>query len=295
MLPKVSIVIPVFNGSNYLDDAIQSALAQTYPNIEVMVVNDGSCDDGASERIALGYGTRLRYFHKTNGHVASALNFAIERMSGEYFSWLSHDDLYAPDKVAVQVKMLRGMDDRTVVYSDFEILDEATGKRVPVRLQDVPPEHFRLELTRSNSLHGCTLLIPRSAFDECGLFDESLRTTQDYDMWFRIAGRFRFLRAPHILVTGRQHADQGSRKLQGIALRECDELLSGFVSALSTDELRGMHTNRVWAAYLRLADNLRKRGFTGAAETAARKAVEAVQGEGWLSKVGCRVAAACLR
>lgn len=66
-LPLVSIVIPVYNGDNFLSEAIDAALSQTYPNIEIIVVNDGSRDDGATERVALSYGERIRYFNKSNG------------------------------------------------------------------------------------------------------------------------------------------------------------------------------------------------------------------------------------
>ena len=90
MQPTVSIIIPVYNGSNYLQEAIDSALAQTYPNCEILVINDGSCDEGKTEAIALSYGDRIRYFKKENGGVASALNMGIRQMTGEYFSWLSH-------------------------------------------------------------------------------------------------------------------------------------------------------------------------------------------------------------
>ena len=103
--PKVSIVIPVFNGSDFLNQAIDSALAQTYPNLEIIVVNDGSTDEGKTERIAESYGPKIRYFWKTNGRVASALNFGIQRMTGDYFSWLSHDDVYYPEKIHEQMDL----------------------------------------------------------------------------------------------------------------------------------------------------------------------------------------------
>ena len=85
--PKVSIVIPVYNGSNYLREAIDSALAQTYKNIEVIVINDGSNDRGKTDKICKSYGNKIRYFKKENGGVSSALNMGIEKMEGEYFSW----------------------------------------------------------------------------------------------------------------------------------------------------------------------------------------------------------------
>ena len=96
--PKISIVILVYNGANFLSQAIDTALAQTYDNIEIIVVNDGSNDDGATGQVALSYGDKINYFSKPNGGVSSALNYAIEKMQGDYFSWLSHDDLYEPEK-----------------------------------------------------------------------------------------------------------------------------------------------------------------------------------------------------
>ena len=120
MDPLVSIVIPVYNGSNYLREAIDSALAQTYSNIEVIVVNDGSNDDGATWKIAHSYGDKIRYFEKENGGVSTALNFGIANMRGKYFSWLSHDDLYYPNKIQVQIDALRKAGDMSkIVYSNW--------------------------------------------------------------------------------------------------------------------------------------------------------------------------------
>ena len=107
--PKVSIVIPAYNASNYLEEAIDSALAQTYSNIEIIVVNDGSLDDGATERVALAYGDKIRYFYKENGGSSSALNFGIANMTGEWFSWLSHDDLYLPEKIEKQIAYISSL------------------------------------------------------------------------------------------------------------------------------------------------------------------------------------------
>ena len=113
--PKVSIIIPVYNGSLYMREAINSALSQTYRNIEVIVVNDGSNDEGKTKDIALSYGGQIRYFEKENGGVSTALNLGIQNMSGEYFSWLSHDDKYLPDKVEKQIKTLLKVPDKNAV------------------------------------------------------------------------------------------------------------------------------------------------------------------------------------
>lgn len=263
--PLVSIVIPVYNGSDYLSEAIDSALAQTYPNLEIVVVNDGSCDDGATERIALSYGDKIRYFSKVNGGVATALNTAIEKMTGEYFSWLSHDDLYAPDKVETQIRALSKMKDvdRVILYGDIAVFTDDPKQASELHLPEVPPENFRCFLTTNSSLHGCTLLIPKTAFDECGVFDVGLRTTQDYELWFRLAGRYRFVHQPMILVKARRHAEQGSIKMKDTALAECNALLIQFTKQLALAELVTEHP-AASVAYAQIAASCILRGFNSA-------------------------------
>lgn len=228
-LPLVSIVIPVYNGSNYLADAIESALAQTYPAFEVLVVNDGSTDGGATDRIARGYLPRIRYFEQPNGGVSAALNRGIREAGGKYVAWLSHDDTFAPDKLARQVEALEARSDpRLLLFGDYEVEEVDSGRRFEKRL----PSFLRGERLPENlallflgHLHGCTLLIPARAFAEAGLFDASLRTTQDYDLWFRmLRAGYRFSHAPGTVVRTRWHAAQGSRALSALHLQECTAL-----------------------------------------------------------------------
>lgn len=280
MEPKVSIVIPVYNGADYLDEAIESALAQTYKNVEVIVINDGSCDGGATERVALRYGKRIRYLSKVNGGVASALNLAILEMTGEYFSWLSHDDLYCRDKIERELEGVRALplaeQGRAIIYSDYAVFSGDPDKTIPVRLPGVAAAEFRFWLTTTNSLHGCTLLIPRAAFVECGKFDESLRTTQDYDLWFRMAGNFRFQHIPQVLVKARSHSEQGSIKMATTALAECNALLMHFTKELTECELTVGGRRSLAVAYAEISASLWRRGFLPAATVAARLAIRRV-------------------
>lgn len=270
--PLVSIVIPVYNGSNYVSQAIDSALAQIYRKIEVLVINDGSDDGGETERIALSYGAKIRYYKKPNGGVASALNVAISEMSGEYFSWLSHDDLYVRDKVKRQVEalsLLLPIDrDRTIVYSNYDVFTTDPEKSIPGLLRGVASDMFRYWLTTENTLHGCTLLIPKSAFVEAGRFKETLRTTQDYDLWFRMARNYRFVYLPERLVKARSHSEQGSIKMSALALRECNTLLAGFIDDLSCDEILRSTQNELSAAYAQIAASMWERNFFGAGRLA---------------------------
>jgi len=208
--PKVSIVIPVFNGADFMAEAIDSALAQTYGNIEVIVVNDGSRDGGKTDAIARGYGDRIRYFIKENGGVATALNLGIKVMDGDYFSWLSHDDVYYLDKIEEQVNYLRTGPREVVLYGDFDCIDLNSKFLHAERVPHIEPSLFRFLLLACHPINGCTTLVPRSCFDAVGFFNEELRVVQDYEMWFRLARRYDVVHVPRIVLKSRLHPGQGS-------------------------------------------------------------------------------------
>ena len=273
--PKISIVIPVYNGSNYLREAIDSALAQTYANKEIIVVNDGSNDDGLTEQIALSYGNKLCYFSKSNGGVASALNKAISEMSGDYFSWLSHDDLYFPDKLSIQIEALLATNNpKTVIYSDFVLFQENEEYYQEIKIPYVPAEQFRYFLTVRNAVHGCTLLIPKSAFIECGKFNEDLRYGQDYELWFKMSQQYRFVHVAECLVKGRQHPGQDSITMKTSAVNEYNELMMWFINSLTPTELLVEGNSSVSLAYAVIAISQKKRGFNKAANYAQRLALK---------------------
>lgn len=228
--PKVSIVIPVCNGSDYLRSAIESALNQTYKNIEVIVVNDGSNDEGKTEAIANSYGQRIRYLYKENGGVASALNVGIRNMAGEYFSWLSHDDVYYPNKLEEQINYLQIMNrNDIIIYSDYELIDKNSTLIRDVRLKKIDPRKMPAALLKKSFINGCTLLIPSICFDNEMPFKENLKSTQDYDLWFRLSLSYDFVHLNRILIRSRQHSKQASRTLRKSHKKECNEF---FISSM---------------------------------------------------------------
>lgn len=214
-LPLVSIIIPVYNGSDYLAEAIQSALDQTYANCEVLVINDGSTDNGVTRELALTYGDKIRYFEKENAGVASALNFGIKKMKGDYFSWLSHDDKYLQHKVQSQINYIAGNDESNVIlFSNYREIDVKSNIIGESKIKISQTEFMQVYIALKRPLiNGNTVLIPCSAFDKVGLFDESLRFTQDYDMWFRLSKSFKFLFQEDILIESRIHPNQGSKTM----------------------------------------------------------------------------------
>lgn len=242
--PKVSIIIPVYNGANYMRQAIGSALAQTYGNIEVIVVNDGSRDGGETARIARSYGDLIRYFEKPNGGVATALNLGIEKMRGEYFSWLSHDDMYTPQKIQEEVRRLISAEDRTTIIAEgYQVVNSEGEYQYTVNLHSL----YAVErLTNSmflimrGGINGCALLIHKSHFERAGLFDPALPTTQDCDLWFRM---FRgqtvyYMKTANVL--SRSHEEQGSKALLTEHVKECDILWTGMMDALTAEEKKAM-------------------------------------------------------
>jgi glycosyltransferase involved in cell wall biosynthesis len=121
--PLVSVVIPTYNNARYLAAAIDSALAQTWPRVEVIVVDDGSRDE--TPQVVAPYGDRVVYLRQENQGLAAARTAGLARATGVYVAWLDSDDVWNPEKLAVQVAFLEGRPDVTVVATDFSAFDDA--------------------------------------------------------------------------------------------------------------------------------------------------------------------------
>lgn len=259
MNPLVSIIIPVYNGSDYLSKAIKSAINQTYQNIEIIVVNDGSNDNDATEKIALSFGDKVKYIKKENGGVSTALNLGIQNMKGEYFSWLSHDDMYTPNKIQLQIDFLKLSNIKDAIcYSDFELLFVDTNQKDIIKMPLVNESDFQLWIATDNKLHGCTLLIPKVCFDKFGVFNVDLLATQDYDLWFRFSESTTFLYQSEVFVISRQHSQQTTYKISKRVILEGNLLRINFFKNL-------LQKNVTIKSPLKLAFNfIRSRKFLAA-------------------------------
>lgn len=240
-LPRVSIIIPVYNGANYLDESIKSALAQTYQNLEVIVVNDGSTDMGATEKIAQSFGDKIKYFHKENGGVASALNFGIQKMTGSYLSWLSHDDLYEKTKIEDQVRMAVTHGGNTVIACNARVLFESGIKKPgPINKNVFKYFDIFLAISADVGLNGCSLLIPKKAFLDSGGFNSALPVTQDYDLWFRLyhEHNYKFALLDKDLVVYRRHQEQDSVKKEQLSIKAGDNLHYDILNTVKYEEFK---------------------------------------------------------
>lgn len=226
--PIVSIIIPVYNGSNFLSESIESALAQTYDNIEIIVVNDGSKDEGATESIALAYGDKIRYYSKSNGGVSSALNLGIQKMNGEWFSWLSHDDLYTADKIEKQIieinKLMnsdKGLLNKRIVILSNSILIDIHGNELKRSIKFKSGHYSGKQMFSATlkglGINGCSFLLPHKCFDEVGFFNTDLKYIQDYDLWYKLMIKgYEFYCIDHKSVKMRVHGGQVTAKHPGL-------------------------------------------------------------------------------
>ncbi|MBX6377398.1 MAG: glycosyltransferase, partial [Clostridia bacterium] len=195
-MPRVSVIIPVYNQGRFVEEAIESVFAQTYTDWELVVVDDGSTDD-TPERVQ-PHLPRLRYVHQEHGGTPSALNRAVRASTGELVAWLSADDAFLPRKLELQVAYFddvrRDRPELGMVYTDFFFVGEdgAIRERVASPEYGSRQEWRRVLVATGCPINGSTTLVHRACFEKVGLFDETLLQAHDYDLWIRLTGHYDF-------------------------------------------------------------------------------------------------------
>lgn len=229
-ITRVSIIIPFYNCA-YVDQAIESALKQTYPNIEVLVVNDGSTK--FTEKIT-PYLSRIRYFEKENGGTASALNLGIKNATGEYFAWLSSDDLFYENKVSKQLAFMKERNcyisytNYSLIDSDSKIFHKAAAVHFPYKID------FLQNLRKGCNINGCTVMMKMELFSKLGLFNENLKFTQDYDFWLRAVQHYELCYLNESLVKYRVHNQMGTKRFYELIAKEVKALNQKYEEILIT-------------------------------------------------------------
>jgi glycosyltransferase involved in cell wall biosynthesis len=226
--PLVSVIIPNYNYGRFLKQAIDSVLAQTYPRVEALVVDDGSKDD--SEEVLRGYGERIRWFRQQNQGVSAARNRGVRESHGAYLAFLDADDYWMPAKLEKQMELSLGDPELGLVGCRLDIFDELGVSRVCLDGMSgwVAQELLLLQRCVVPGA-GSSLLVPRALFEEMGGFDERLSTSADWDFCYRAASRRRIGFVPELLVRVRQHSGSMQRNID---LMEKDMML-GFRNAFA--------------------------------------------------------------
>jgi Glycosyl transferase family 2 len=233
--PTVSVVMPVYNGENYLRLAIESVLCQTFQDFEIILIDDGSKD--STPEIAQSYGGRMRYVRQENAGVAAAVNHGISLARGRYFAWLSHDDLWAPEKLSAQLQALQRAGGPAVCYTDVKWID-GEGKVFEEKELPLPDrrELVRAILRLEPVLYAAySLVCDLHCFEQVGLYDVERRRTQDADMLLRLARSFPFVRVPEKLTFIREHGARESYHASFVA--EANMFYREWLNALTPEEL----------------------------------------------------------
>lgn len=199
--PLVSIIMPCYNGEEFLAEAIGSVLGQTFQDFELIVVDDGSTDGSAG--ILAGYGDRVRVIRQANGGVSAARNVGIEAAHGEFIAFLDSDDYWEPEFLD---EMVKGMADaRTAIaYCGWQNVGVGEGKPfVPPNYEEPDKMDHLLRFASLWPIHA--ILIRRSLMPEGAPFNPEYPACEDYDLWLRIASFHRIHLVPKVLAFYRKH------------------------------------------------------------------------------------------
>jgi glycosyltransferase involved in cell wall biosynthesis len=198
--PLVSIVVPSYNHAGYLREAIDSILAQDYPAIELIVIDDGSTD--GSPEILRGYGSRFHWELQPNQGQVATLNRGWLMSRGEILAYLSADDVLLPGAVSRSVRILHDNPDAALVYCDFHLIDPHSAV---VRRVRAPEFDYRRMVVELECPPGPGAFFRRGAFEKAGTWNADFRQMLDYEYWLRLGLHGRFVRIPEVLAGYRVH------------------------------------------------------------------------------------------
>lgn len=231
--PKISIVLPTYNGANFLRQSIESCLTQTFKDFELIIVDDGSTDWTPS--IVKSYGDgRIVYFRQEHnqGHIA-ALNKGFAQSCGEFLTWTSDDNFYAPQALESMLKELQDNPGIDFVYSAYQVVDES-GE--PTRLGRVEGPQ---RLDEDNCVGGC-FLYRRKVYETVGDFNPEAFLAEDYEYWLRVRRQFTMKKMSPVLYFYRMHGQSltGTHK-EGKVQAQVQKIREQFIPEWKKYYLRG--------------------------------------------------------
>lgn len=233
----VSVVIPAYNVGRHIAEAIDSVLAQDYPQVEILVVDDGSKDDTAA-LVAAGY-PQVTLIRKANGGAATARNAGIRAARGEFVAFLDADDIWLPGKLTAQLDDLRAHPEVAMNCTGFSQWVSDAGGVFPDPLAvvpgqaDIPADAIDRELSGwiyhklllRNFVWTTTVVMRRSLIDKIGLYDESFRLGQDYEYFLRASRETEIHRLSRAYALYRQHP--GSATARGLDYNYAARIIEG--------------------------------------------------------------------
>jgi glycosyltransferase involved in cell wall biosynthesis len=207
-MAQVSVIIPTYNGASYVASAIQSALNQTFEDLEILIVDDASTDRTLNEIEPFLTDKRVKLLCNTsNLGIPATKNKAVKMARGQFIAFLDQDDVWLPNKLEVQINHLKQDDNIGVIASAIYFIDESgnlIGKKI-LNIENAQPLTQVKRLLLGNFITNSSAVVRRSCFDKVGYFNENLRGSDDYDLWVRIAKYFKIHYLNQILIKKRLH------------------------------------------------------------------------------------------
>jgi len=203
MEPLVSVVIPTHNAAQYLGEALESVFSQSYGNLEILVVDDGSTDGTAA--LLGSFASRLTYLSQEKSGPSKARNTGITNARGEYVAFLDADDIWLSNKIEKQVEILQKNPDAAFVYAQSQDFDDQTDRETTVHPENVCSGNlFEMLLVRP-LVTLSSVVMKSSILLDVGGFDEALATAEDTHLYLKIARNYKIIGIPEILVRKRKH------------------------------------------------------------------------------------------
>jgi|CXWL01.1.fsa_nt_gi glycosyltransferase involved in cell wall biosynthesis len=233
---KVSVIIPVYNSGEFLEESLESVLNQTYSDIEIIAINDGSTDN--SLEILKQYEDKIIIINQENLGLARAVNSGINKMNGKWLKWLSPDDIMYPETIALLVDATKTQSENTIVYSNWNLIDEKSHlirQFSESNFNDLSSFEYNVRLLDGQKINVNTTLIPSVLFKNGCLFQNlENHVLVDYDFFLRAAILFntKFYLIPKPLIQYRIHSKQLSRKNISKSLNYLSNVKKDIISEL---------------------------------------------------------------
>jgi glycosyltransferase involved in cell wall biosynthesis len=238
------VVTASYNMAQYVCKAIDSVLGQDYPNIEVIVVNDGSSDDTPARLAIYDHNDRVTVIHQQNMGQTVAKNKGLAAARGEYVGFCDADNIWLPGKLACQVPLLRSRPEVGVVYGNIALID-GDGKPLPPPMTKRYSGWITAKLLVDNFVTFNSTLVPRKILEQIGGFDEELRMAIDYDLWLRISLEYEFLYVDRPMLEYRIWGGQMSHRT-GERMDNFFRLLKKFLET-NPDAVSPAEARHAWA------------------------------------------------
>jgi cellulose synthase/poly-beta-1,6-N-acetylglucosamine synthase-like glycosyltransferase len=221
--PTVSVVIPAYNTAKYVSETLESVFGQTYQDFEVIVINDGSPDTDAFEKVIEPYLDRIVYLKQENRGPAAARNLGIRVARGKYIAFLDSDDSWLPEYLASQMKMFEETPPPDIVSADTRLFGDSpdAGKRFWELYPPRSPATLKSLLTKDCAIVTSCTVARREVLTKAGLFDENFYRVEDFDLWLRLAyAGAKLVLQQKVLARRRAHGDALTVSDAGIQIDE---------------------------------------------------------------------------